>query len=134
MSVLLQLRLNLTLILRKFMPTLTFTGEYYGDFFFFFCSLFFIANLFGFVLIYSFQFFRRNQELIKELSTPQLGSEDLYFPTQYSQSFITQCNACFWKQHWSYWRNSQYNAIRFFMTIVIGILFGVIFWSKGDQM
>jgi len=103
-------------------------------FFFFFCSLFFIANLFGFVLIYSFQFFRRNQELIKELSTPQLGSEDLYFPTQYSQSFITQCNACFWKQHWSYWRNSQYNAIRFFMTIVIGILFGVIFWSKGDQM
>ncbi|XP_062172265.1 pleiotropic drug resistance protein 2-like isoform X2 [Alnus glutinosa] len=78
--------------------------------------------------------YRRNQELIKELSTPQLGSEDLYFPTQYSQSFITQCIACFWKQHWSYWRNSQYNAIRFFMTIVIGILFGVIFWSKGDQI
>ncbi|XP_059429010.1 pleiotropic drug resistance protein 2-like [Corylus avellana] len=78
--------------------------------------------------------YRRNQELIKELSTPQPGSQDLYFPTQYSQSFITQCKACFWKQHWSYWRNSQYNAIRFFMTIVIGILFGVIFWSKGDKI
>ncbi|XP_059429921.1 pleiotropic drug resistance protein 2-like isoform X1 [Corylus avellana] len=78
--------------------------------------------------------YRRNQELIKELSTPQPGSQDLYFRTQYSQSFITQCKACFWKQHWSYWRNSEYNAIRFFMTIVIGILFGVIFWSKGDKI
>ncbi|KAF8397869.1 hypothetical protein HHK36_016794 [Tetracentron sinense] len=77
--------------------------------------------------------YQRNQELIKELSTPAPGSKDLYFPTKYSQSFITQCKACFWKQHWSYWRNPQYNAIRFFMTIVIGALFGVIFWNKGDQ-
>ncbi|XP_010651917.2 pleiotropic drug resistance protein 2 [Vitis vinifera] len=78
--------------------------------------------------------YRRNQDLINELSTPAPGSKDLYFPTQYSQSFITQCKACFWKQHYSYWRNSEYNAIRFFMTIVIGVLFGVIFWSKGDQI
>ncbi|KAH0977463.1 hypothetical protein GBA52_027182 [Prunus armeniaca] len=78
--------------------------------------------------------YRRNQELIKELSTPQPGSKDLYFATRYSQSFITQCKACFWKQHWSYWRNSRYNAIRLFMTIVIGILFGIIFWGKGNQI
>lgn len=83
---------------------------------------------------FSFQIFRRNQELIKDLSTPEPGSNDLYFPTQYSQSFTTQCKACFWKQHWSYWRNSQYNAIRFFSTTVIGILFGIIFWGKGDKM
>ncbi|KAL0896904.1 hypothetical protein Bca101_080865 [Brassica carinata] len=30
--------------------------------------------------------YRRNQELIKELSTPPPGSEDLYFRTKYSQS------------------------------------------------
>ncbi|MCD7471217.1 Pleiotropic drug resistance protein 2, partial [Datura stramonium] len=78
--------------------------------------------------------YQRNQLLIKELSTPAPCSKDLYFPTQYSQSFITQCKACFWKQHWSYWRNSQYNAIRFFMTVIIGILFGVIFWNKGNQI
>ncbi|XP_030957843.1 pleiotropic drug resistance protein 2-like [Quercus lobata] len=78
--------------------------------------------------------YRRNQELIKDLSTPAPGSNDLYFPTQYSQSFTTQCKACFWKQHWSYWRNSQYNAIRFFSTTVIGILFGIIFWGKGDKI
>ncbi|XP_027084053.1 pleiotropic drug resistance protein 2 [Coffea arabica] len=78
--------------------------------------------------------YRRNQELIKELSAPEPGSRDLYFPTQYSQSFLVQCKACFWKQHWSYWRNSQYNAIRFFMTVVIGIMFGVIFWDKGTKI
>ncbi|TQE02100.1 hypothetical protein C1H46_012286 [Malus baccata] len=78
--------------------------------------------------------YKRNQELIKELSIPEPGSSDLYFPTQYSQSFATQCKACFWKQHWSYWRNSRYNAIRFFMTICIGVLFGVIFWGKGDKI
>jgi hypothetical protein len=78
--------------------------------------------------------YRRNQETIKELSTPQPGSKDLHFPTQYSQGFITQCNACFWKQHWSYWRNSKYNAIRFLMTTFIGLLFGVIFWQKGGQI
>jgi len=77
---------------------------------------------------------RRNQDLIKDLSTPQLGSKDLYFPTQYSQSFATQCVACFWKQHWSYWRNSRYNAVRFVMTSLIGVLFGLIFWGQGDKI
>ncbi|EEF33324.1 ATP-binding cassette transporter, putative [Ricinus communis] len=77
--------------------------------------------------------YQRNQELIKELSTPPPGSKDLYFPTKYSQNFVTQCKACFWKQYWSYWRNTQFNTIRFIMTIIIGILFGAVFWSKGDQ-
>ncbi|KAG5515715.1 hypothetical protein RHGRI_036686 [Rhododendron griersonianum] len=77
---------------------------------------------------------RRNEDLIKELSTPAPGAKDLYFPNQYSQPFLTQCKACFWKQHWSYWRNSQYNAIRFFMTAIFGILFGVIFWKKGNKI
>ncbi|ONI01101.1 hypothetical protein PRUPE_6G121500 [Prunus persica] len=80
------------------------------------------------------ELYRRNEELIKGLSIPLPGSNDLHFPTQFSQSFIVQCKACFWKQHWSYWRNSRYNAIRFFMTAVIGIIFGVIFWSKGDSL
>ncbi|XVF05221.1 hypothetical protein REPUB_Repub05bG0153200 [Reevesia pubescens] len=78
--------------------------------------------------------YKRNQELIKELSTPQPGSKDLYFPTKYSQNFVTQCKACFWKQYWSYWRNSQYNVVRMLMTTAIGLLFGVIFWNKGDKL
>ncbi|KAI3900454.1 hypothetical protein MKW92_029126 [Papaver armeniacum] len=78
--------------------------------------------------------YERNQQLIKELSTPAQDSQDLHFPTEYSQDFITQCKACFWKQHWSYWRNPKYNAIRLFTTTVIGVLFGVIFWNKGDKV
>ncbi|CAK9168101.1 unnamed protein product [Ilex paraguariensis] len=78
--------------------------------------------------------YQRNQELIEELSMPPPGSKDLYFPTKYSQPFLVQCKASFWKQHWSYWRNPQYNAIRFFMTIIIGVLFGVIFWNKGQKI
>ncbi|KAG8647080.1 pleiotropic drug resistance protein 2 isoform X1 [Manihot esculenta] len=78
--------------------------------------------------------YQRNQDLIRELSTPAPGSKDLYFPTKYSQSFLVQCKACFWKQHWSYWRNPKYNAIRFFLTIVIGILFGLIFWNQGQKI
>ncbi|KAK3433876.1 hypothetical protein EUGRSUZ_D01157 [Eucalyptus grandis] len=76
---------------------------------------------------------KRNQELIKELTTPAPSSKDLYFSTEHSQPFLTQCKACVWKQHWSYWRNPQYNAIRFFMTIIVGILFGLIFLNKGDR-
>nr|GLL16658.1 ABC transporter G family member 39-like [Ipomoea trifida] len=78
--------------------------------------------------------YQRNQELIKELSTPPPGSNDLHFPTKYSQTFVEQCKACFWKQHWSYWRNPQYNAIRMFITILTGILIGIIFWDKGDKV
>ncbi|KAH7856245.1 hypothetical protein Vadar_034432 [Vaccinium darrowii] len=87
-----------------------------------------------FAVIYANSFpYQRNQELIKELSAPPPGSKDLHFPTKYSRSFHTQCIACFWKQHWSYWRNPQYNAVRFFMTILIGALLGFIFWQKGQQ-
>ncbi|RHN78937.1 putative monosaccharide-transporting ATPase [Medicago truncatula] len=78
--------------------------------------------------------YQRNQELIKELSIPAPGTKDLYYPSKYSQSFVTQCSACFWKQYRSYWRNPQYNAIRFFITIVIGLMFGLIYWKKGEKM
>ncbi|KAJ4840810.1 hypothetical protein Tsubulata_036271 [Turnera subulata] len=77
--------------------------------------------------------YQRNQELIKELSTPEPGSKDLYFPTKYSQDFFTQCKACFLKQEWSYWKNPRYNAVRMFMTLVVGLIFGLIFWNKGQQ-
>ncbi|RDY09750.1 ABC transporter G family member 39, partial [Mucuna pruriens] len=77
--------------------------------------------------------YQRNQELIKELSTPIPGSKDLLF-TKYSQSFFVQWKACLWKQYWSYWRNPPYNAVRFFFTVAIGILYGLIFWNKAKNM
>ncbi|CAN6438730.1 unnamed protein product [Victoria cruziana] len=74
-----------------------------------------------------------NQEIIKGSSVPAPGSKDLFFPTKYSQNFLVQCKACFWKQYWSYWRNPQYMAIRMFMTVIIGLLFGTIFWRAGKK-
>ncbi|KAE8701519.1 putative Suppressor of protein silencing 3 [Hibiscus syriacus] len=80
------------------------------------------------------ELYRKNEELIKDLSIPVPGTKDLHFPTTYSQDFFTQCKACFWKQHNSYWRNPQYNAIRFFMTFFVGLIFRMIFWGKGDKI
>ncbi|KAG5065562.1 hypothetical protein JHK86_009293 [Glycine max] len=76
---------------------------------------------------------RRNKALIRELSTPTTGFKDLYFPTKYSQTFITQCMACLWKQHLSYWRNPPYSAVRLLFTTIIALLFGTIFWDIGSK-
>uniref|UniRef100_A0A453NQG2 ABC transporter domain-containing protein n=1 Tax=Aegilops tauschii subsp. strangulata TaxID=200361 RepID=A0A453NQG2_AEGTS len=78
--------------------------------------------------------YRRNKALISELSTPPPGSTDLYFSKQYAQSFFTQCVACLWKQHKSYWRNPSYTATRIFFTTVIALIFGTIFLNLGQKV
>ncbi|XP_078168191.1 ABC transporter G family member 36-like isoform X7 [Carex rostrata] len=77
--------------------------------------------------------YKRNKALIRDLSVPPPESSDLYFPTQYSQPFFTQCIACLWKQHLSYWRNPSYTAIRFFFTLMVALLLGSIFWQLGKK-
>uniref|UniRef100_A0A0D9XCM5 ABC transporter domain-containing protein n=1 Tax=Leersia perrieri TaxID=77586 RepID=A0A0D9XCM5_9ORYZ len=77
--------------------------------------------------------YMRNKSMIKELSSPPEGSSDLSFPTEYSQTFITQCLACLWKQNMSYWRNPPYTAVKYFYTIVIALLFGTMFWGVGRK-
>ncbi|KAF8393289.1 hypothetical protein HHK36_021530 [Tetracentron sinense] len=79
------------------------------------------------------ELYGRNKALIKELHTPPPGSKDLYFPTRYTQSLFTQCMACLWKQHWSYWRNPPYTAVRLFFTTFIALMFGTIFWDLGSK-
>ncbi|XXG63182.1 hypothetical protein AAC387_Pa05g1423 [Persea americana] len=75
--------------------------------------------------------YQRNKAVIKELSSPPPGSKDLYFPTQYSQSSITQCAACLRKQHMSYWHNPQYNAMRIFFTNFIALMIGILAPKRG---
>lgn len=133
-SLLLQLRLDLAQILQRFIVTPPFTSKFFS-----FCDLcYYCARFYGvgiqaLQLYFLCTFFRMNQELIKELSTPALGSKDLFFPTTYSQSFFVQCQACFWKQYWSYWRNPPYNAVRLCFTIATGVMFGLIFWGKANK-
>nr|CAN67768.1 hypothetical protein VITISV_013070 [Vitis vinifera] len=69
--------------------------------------------------------YRRNKDLIKELSQPAPGTKDLYFATQYSQPFFTQFMASLWKQRWSYWCNPPYTAVRFLFTTFIALMFGI---------
>lgn len=76
---------------------------------------------------------QRNKALVKELNTPSPGAKDLYFATQYSQSFLGQFKSCLWKQWWTYWRSPDYNAVRYFFTLVCALLFGTIFWKVGTK-
>ncbi|KAF5938930.1 hypothetical protein HYC85_023189 [Camellia sinensis] len=79
------------------------------------------------------ELYRRNKDLIKDYSVPAPGWKELQFPTKYSRTFYTQCMACLWKQHWSYWRNPSYNAVRLMFTTFIALMFGTIFWDLGSK-
>ncbi|XP_042967891.1 pleiotropic drug resistance protein 1-like [Carya illinoinensis] len=81
------------------------------------------------------ELYRRNKTIIEQLSKPPPSSKDIYFPSQYSQSFFIQCMACFlWKQHWSYWRNPPYTAARMLFTVVVALTFGTMFWDRGSKI
>ncbi|WJX79105.1 transcription factor [Trifolium repens] len=82
----------------------------------------------------SSKLYRRNKATIEELSTPYPGSKSLYFPSKYSRSFFTQCMACLWKQHWSYWRNPLYNSIRFIFTVAVALLLGSMYWKVSSKI
>jgi ABC-type multidrug transport system permease subunit len=77
--------------------------------------------------------YQRNEALIQDISNPLPGSKDLSFERQFAQPFAVQTLACLWKQHWSYWRNPQYNSVRFFFTLACGFLYGTIFWRIGRK-
>ncbi|XP_071701682.1 ABC transporter G family member 39-like isoform X2 [Rutidosis leptorrhynchoides] len=84
-------------------------------------------------LYFNSSLYQENQKLIIDLCTPS-DSEDLFFQTEYAQAFLVQCKACLWKQHWSYWRNPQYNVTRFVTSIVIASIFGAVFHKQGEKM
>ncbi|XP_010273227.1 PREDICTED: ABC transporter G family member 39-like [Nelumbo nucifera] len=78
--------------------------------------------------------YEKTKSIIEELKKPVPGSNDLHFKTRFSQSLWVQAKACLWKQHWSYWRNPQYNAVRFFFTLIGAILLGSLFWNMGSKI
>ncbi|CAL5438581.1 unnamed protein product [Camellia sinensis] len=76
--------------------------------------------------------FWRNKALIEELHTPPPYSKDLNFP-KYSQPFLTQCKACLWRQHKSYWRNTSYNSVRLLYGVLTGFMVGIVFRGLGSR-
>uniref|UniRef100_A0A0E0FMA0 ABC transporter domain-containing protein n=1 Tax=Oryza nivara TaxID=4536 RepID=A0A0E0FMA0_ORYNI len=77
------------------------------------------------------ELYQRNKALIEEISRAPANSGDLLFPNKYSQNFLKQCLICLWKQNLLYWRNIHYTGRRFFVTTVIALLFGTVFWNLG---
>ncbi|XP_008786438.3 ABC transporter G family member 45-like [Phoenix dactylifera] len=75
-----------------------------------------------------------NMQLVDELSKAQTNSRDLHFPSKYAKSFISQCIACMWKQHRSYWKNPEHNIVRFIITISTALLFGTVFLGTGSNI
>ncbi|XP_027333871.1 pleiotropic drug resistance protein 3-like isoform X5 [Abrus precatorius] len=78
--------------------------------------------------------YRDTLELVRELSEPQPGSRDLHFSTRFPQNNLGQFMACLWKQHLSYWRSPEYNLTRFIFMVVAAIIFGAVFWQKGNDI
>ena len=70
---------------------------------------------------------------VEELSKAQ-DSDDLHFPSRYEQDFKSQCVACLWKLHKSYWKNPEFNVVRFINTLTTAIILGVVFWQIGSKM
>ncbi|XP_076894183.1 ABC transporter G family member 29-like [Bidens hawaiensis] len=78
-------------------------------------------------------FYQRNKSLVKELSAPPPGAVDLHFETQYARSPWGQFKSCLWKMWWSYWRNPDYNLVRFCFTLLCAVMVGTVFWKIGNQ-
>ncbi|CAI7790247.1 unnamed protein product [Closterium sp. NIES-53] len=77
--------------------------------------------------------FRRNEELIESLKTPPPGQQDLTFATQYARSYTSQFVANLWKRVHLYWRAPDYNAMRYFSSVVMALLIGGVYFGQGQQ-
>ncbi|CAK7326251.1 unnamed protein product [Dovyalis caffra] len=78
--------------------------------------------------------YEENKELVKQLSSPTPGSNDLHFPTRFPQNGWEQLKACLWKQNLSYWRSPSYNLLRIVFMSFGALLFGLLFWQKGNKI
>ncbi|KAL0805402.1 hypothetical protein Bca101_097893 [Brassica carinata] len=78
--------------------------------------------------------FKSNSELVKQLSQPDSGSNDLQFKRTYAQSWYGQFKSIWWKMNLSYWRNPSYNLMRLIHTLISSLIFGALFWKQGQKI
>ncbi|KAK0607563.1 hypothetical protein LWI29_016774 [Acer saccharum] len=78
--------------------------------------------------------YKENKELVKKLSSPSPGSNDLYFPSRFPQNGLEQFKACLWKQHLSYWRSPSYNLTRIIFIATLSVVSGLLFWQQGKLL
>ncbi|KAJ8439251.1 hypothetical protein Cgig2_030186 [Carnegiea gigantea] len=78
--------------------------------------------------------YQKNEELVRQLSTPSPSSKDLHFDSRFSRSVWDQYKACLWKQHLSYWRSPSYNLVRLIFATLSSLIFGLLFWKQGKSI
>ncbi|KAL8171779.1 hypothetical protein V2J09_023583 [Rumex salicifolius] len=77
---------------------------------------------------------KNTEELVKQLSTPHSGSEDLHFPSRFSQNGWEQFKSCLWKLNLSYWRTPSYSLMRLIRNLVSSVILGILFWQRGTDI
>ncbi|CAM0879339.1 unnamed protein product [Alopecurus aequalis] len=78
--------------------------------------------------------YRENMLVVDELGKPTPNIDDLCFPPRYWQDFRAQYLACLWKQRRSYWKNPEHNVVRYLNTLVMSIMFGIVFWQTASTI
>lgn len=68
---------------------------------------------------------RRNyRAIIEDFSAHKEGSQPLHFDAPFALNFVGQYKMLTWRYMASYWRTTEYNAVRFLMAVFIAIFFG----------
>ncbi|XP_058191671.1 pleiotropic drug resistance protein 3-like isoform X2 [Rhododendron vialii] len=77
--------------------------------------------------------YKNNQALVNSLRIPP-DSKELYFATRFPQNGWGQFKSCLWKQHLSYWRSPSYIFNRYMYSLIVSLLYGILFWGQGRKM
>lgn len=61
------------------------------------------------------------------------SSAPLSFEHNFSSSWVQQFRWCSWRFLILYWRNPMYNYTRYIITLIIGVVFGSLYWQTGTD-
>ena len=74
---------------------------------------------------------RQYDKLLAEFSSPKEGTQALKFDTKHPKPFWVQFQTVFAKYTAAYWRMPEYNGMRLLYAVMMGFVFGAIFWRNG---
>nr|TKR79749.1 pleiotropic drug resistance protein 1-like [Populus alba] len=79
---------------------------------------------------------RHSTHLIKYFEAIEGVSKikDGYNPATWMLEISSSAQEMALDQHWSYWRNPPYTAVRFLFTTFIALMFGTMFWDLGSKV
>ncbi|GLC47082.1 hypothetical protein PLESTM_002024000 [Pleodorina starrii] len=76
---------------------------------------------------------KQTSQIIDASSLPQPGSEPLGFSRRYAVSIGSQFALLMRRALVTYWRNPPYNVLRYMVTLSMGVLFGTLYWDRGNK-